>query len=203
GDGISWADEVSRGADDCDLDSDDDGVPDDVEWPRQDTDGDSQWDIVDLDDDGDGIPTVVEGTGEAEDDPSCDGISSGPDGIPNYLDDDSDGDNQPDFLENTDNDGDGILDSLICQECEDPDDDDEDGLCNSLERDNGMDPDDADSDGDGVPDDIEFNTNLDADNDGLINPLDPDDDNDGIPTSVEAPGGDYRRDRDMDGIFDY
>ncbi len=203
GDGISWSDEVARGADDCDLDSDDDGVPDEVEWPRGDTDGDSQWDIVDVDDDGDGIPTSVEGDGEAEEHPSCQELDIEPDGIPNYLDEDSDGDNRPDFLENVDLDGDGVLDSLTCQECDDPGDNDLDGLCNSLERDNGMNPESPDSDGDGVTDDVEFSGNLDADNDGLINPLDPDDDNDGIPTSVEAPGGDYQRDRDLDGIFDF
>jgi len=202
-DGISWADETARGADDCSLDSDADGVGDAEEWPRQDSDGDGMWDLVDVDDDGDGIPTLVEGSGEAELHPSCDEIGDGPDGIPNYLDSDSDGDNIPDFLEDRDSEPNGILDAFECQECRDPDDDDGDGICNSVEIDNDLDPASADSDNDGVPDDVEFSSRRDNDDDGTIDALDPDDDGDGVPTATEAPGGDYQRDRDGDGIVDY
>lgn len=202
-DGLTWAQENPRGADDCSDDSDGDGVLDGEEYIWGDTDTDSLWDIVDTDDDADGILTIVEGTGEGELDESCDGVGSGPDGVPNYRDTDSDGDFILDIYEPGDANGDGRPDYLVCDECSDPTDPDLDGLCTSLEVQLGTDPNDADSDDDGVPDDIEVSSGPDTDRDGLINALDDDDDDDGVPTSVEAPNGDVARDRDGDGLFDY
>jgi hypothetical protein len=94
------------------ADSDDDGVPDDVEVGSvaspQDSDKDTIYDINDDDDDGDGHLTKDEGAYDADGD-----------GVPNYLDTDSDGDGLTDEAEGTaDDDGDNIPDWLDA----DPDD---------------------------------------------------------------------------------
>ena len=119
----------------CDLDDDNDGILDEVELdddPNLDSDGDGLFDSIDIDSDGDGIPDNVEaqltlgytaptgsidirtglllvyGTGLTP-------IDTDFDGIPDYLDDDSDSDGLLDIEENgmanvllnvdTDNDG--------------------------------------------------------------------------------------------------
>ena len=170
-----------------DPDSDDDGIPDDEEGSG-DTDGDGIPDYLDPDDDGDGIPTEEEGTGDTDGD-----------GIPDYLDPDDDGDGIPTEEEGTgDTDGDGIPDYL------EPNDEDTDG--DGIP--NHQDPDDdgdgipteeegtGDTDGDGIPDYLEPNDE-DTDGDGIPNHQDPDDDGDGEPTSEET------GDADGDGIPDY
>ncbi len=126
---------------------------------------------IDVDADKDGIPDAIEGE-----------VDSDKDGSANKLDLDSDADGIPDAVErgtdDTDTDGDGILDVF-----------------------------DADADGNGVTDKGAIDENFDGvrdlvkpadqDEDGIPNYLDRDSDNDGVPDVIEGPG-----DTDMDGIPD-
>jgi len=84
-DGLTNDIEEALGSEPYLMDTDGDGINDkdevhDVMNPR-DSDQDGRLDVVDLDDDNDGIPSVIEGTDDIDND-----------NIPNYLDDDSDGD---------------------------------------------------------------------------------------------------------------
>jgi hypothetical protein len=63
------------------VDTDGDGIPNNLEPFGQDTDGDGLPDKIDFDDDGDNVPTLDEGTNDTD-----------KDGIPDYLDNDDDGD---------------------------------------------------------------------------------------------------------------
>ena len=156
-----------------DLDSDGDGIPDSVEG-SQDSDGDGIPDYLDLDSDGDGIPDSVEGAGDTDGD-----------GIPDYLDEDSDGDGIPDADEGYDDiDGDGIPNFQDT-------DSDGDGIPDSV---------DDDYDGDGIPNDVEGD--VDSDGDGIPDWLDPDSDNDGIPDSEETDTDPTNPDTDGDGWSD-
>lgn len=169
------------------LDSDGDGIPDEVEKPNGvavDTDEDGVPDYLDLDSDGDGIPDSV----ECPEQPCRD---TDGDGVPDYRDTDSDGDSIPDSVEcpqqpcrdtdsdgipdyiDTDSDGDGIPDVV-----EGTEDADGDGTPNYL---------DLDSDGDSIPDEIECPQQpcADSDGDGFPDYLDTDSDNDGIPDKTE------------------
>ena len=102
GDGLPDDVELAIGTDPFLADSDGDGIPDGIEVgdpqaPR-DSDGDGIIDALDPDDDGDGWPTIFEdanGNGDWLDD-DTDG-----DGIPNYLDTDSDNDGYEDGVEIT------------------------------------------------------------------------------------------------------
>ncbi len=194
------------------LDTDEDGIPDDVECPDgiadcDDTDMDGVPNYMDPDDDGDGIPTSNERPGATDQD--TDG-----DDAPNHLDPDDDGDGVPtatecaDPADCTNTDGDANDDYL------DPDDDD-DGIPTADEiadvAELGGDPDDddvpayldTDSDGDGVLDADEGVE--DSDDDGAPDYLDADStpvdsDEDGIPDEVECPDGvDACDDTDEDG----
>ncbi|TNE85771.1 MAG: hypothetical protein EP330_24350 [Deltaproteobacteria bacterium] len=239
-------------ASDCDSDSDNDGVPDALEWGAsgfQNTDNDCTLDLMDEDDDGDGIFTFDEqdgdrdglsgrggacfspplapgvdpdddndgvdddGDGRIDEGPQNGEVRNQPDGIPNYLDTDSDGDGVSDADEHFDGqqdvDEDGIPDYL---DCDDSDgcsgDGDGDGLTNCVERDAGMNPANEDSDGDGVSDGEEWgsgSTPQDSDGDNIIDPLDTDDDDDGVPTAAEgdADGDPTNDDTDNDQIPDY
>ena len=101
------------------------------------------------------------------------------DGVPDYLDLDSDNDRVPDQLE-------ALFDASQ------PEDTDGDGVPDYL---------DTDSDGDGIPDGLE--TIGDADNDGIPNFQDTDSDGDRIPDSVEATSETALLDLDGDGIPNY
>ncbi len=84
-DGLASDIEEALGSEPYLKDTDGDGIADkeevhDVMNPR-DSDQDGRLDVVDLDDDNDGIPSVIEGVADIDND-----------NIPNYLDDDSDGD---------------------------------------------------------------------------------------------------------------
>ncbi|HHL18423.1 MAG TPA: hypothetical protein ENJ33_01660 [Thiothrix sp.] len=84
-DGLANDIEEALGSEPYLKDTDGDGIVDkdevhDVMNPR-DSDQDGRLDVVDLDDDNDGIPSVIEGVADIDNDK-----------IPNYLDDDSDGD---------------------------------------------------------------------------------------------------------------
>lgn len=110
------------------------------------------------------------------------------DGTPNYLDNDDDGDtiltinedpNQDNNVVNDDIDNDGIPNYL-------DNDDDNDGILSKDEDTNADgDPRNDDADNDGVADYLEPN-NADLDKDGTVNQLDDDDDGDGIPTKTEG-----------------
>ena len=107
-DGVEWGefempvdtDEDGR-IDARDLDSDDDGYPDQIESDDGepfDTDDDKIWDFRDTDDDGDGLPSKEELAGDYDGD-----------GLDDYLDPDSDNDGALDGAEGTsDRDGDGL-----------------------------------------------------------------------------------------------
>ncbi|MGE0787815.1 MAG: hypothetical protein AB7S26_19225 [Sandaracinaceae bacterium] len=200
GDGISDLDEgreTRRDSDDdrvpdyLDLDSDDNGIPDEIEGTR-DWDLDGTPDYADLDDDGDLVSDAKEIAGSPETPPDSD-----LDGAPNFRDVDSDNDrimdgdefgadSDRDGLfdhEDLDSDGDGILD--VDEAGDDDvfsppvdtdgdaipdfrdDDSDNDGLSDAEELALGTDPRLADTDGDGVADLIEFAAGSD--------PTDPDD----------------------------
>lgn len=195
-------------SDHLDPDSDDDNVLDGAEWsgleqgstkgtnsdPR-DSDGDGCINALDDDDDNDDIPTLIEGGEGSQFDVDGDpakNCAPAPDGLPNYLDTDSDGDandtkdtksNGLDGSETyeSDKDQDGIPDVLDCADNDGCDSDpDADGLTNCEEHALGSNGNSADSDGDGLPDaeevgDIAFPENTDgdlawedADKDGVI-----------------------------------
>ncbi len=143
------------------VDTDGDGIPDDVECPGgspcQDSDGDGIPDNQDLDSDADGIPDIV----EAGDDPT-EPVDSDGDGTPDYLDLDSDGDGIPDAGEWSTGPDDRLagcsVSDPVCYE----NDADGDGIPNYL---------DLDSDGDGLPDRDEGLK--DSDEDGIPDWLDP------------------------------
>jgi MYXO-CTERM domain-containing protein len=185
-DGLSYAQEQSFGTDDCDTDSDNDGLDDDVEFfydcgPAStlsldgndpdtdndgvldgaeflgDTDGDGINDPCDTDDDGDGIPTSVELAFG-----NTDAAYDVSDTIPDYLDDDDDNDGLPTTAETGDfPDASGLPDYRN-------EDDDGDGLLTAYELSfaGNQNPDndaeqnhrDLDSDGDGFSDSLESGT---------------------------------------------
>ena len=119
--------------DEQDLDDDNDGIPDSVEGNGTiDTDSDGIPDNFDVDDDNDGIPDVREWQSEKNyllpsgidrnhngwDDiyeekvgsENFQAVDTDKDGIPDFLDNDSDSDNISDFVEATDSDFDGLPD---------------------------------------------------------------------------------------------
>ena len=183
GDGVPDDIEIMLGTDPNNWDTDGDGISDGEEigdlsgtTTPIDTDNDGVIDALDSDDDNDGIETLIEGNGDLDGD-----------GIPNHIDADSDGDGLLDVDEGElDLDGDGLPDWA------DPDtDSDGDGLPDDVEELFGTDPNDADSDNDGLLDGEEAENDrhsqpADSDGDGLNDALDPDDDNDGIDTLLEG-----------------
>ncbi len=175
-----------------DLDSDADSIPDATEGTK-DSDGDSFGDWVDTDDDGDGDATSVEIAGagsdcngdkmmDAEGTPAapadCDG-----DGIPNYLDVDSDNDTIADAHEdaNVDTDQDGFLDRF------------------ELDSDN-----DALGDAQEAGDAEILTAPVDTDGDLIPDFRDPDSDNDGVGDLAEVMAGTdpTNQDSDGDGVSD-
>ncbi len=193
-----------------DIDSDNDGLTDGEEVAQvADPDGDGLANYLDIDSDGDGItdneesqssnnkiiPSGQDADGDGLDD-AYDSDNGGElltaldtdlDGIPDFIDADSDNDSVPDEVEAHDADGDGIADIL---------------------------PAGQDSDGDGLDDAYDSNNdfndplnvigvsalNVNSDDDDVLNWRDIDDDNDGILTEEEA---DNSSDNDNDGIIDY
>jgi heat shock protein beta len=129
-----------------------------------------------------------------------------PDTVPDYLDDDDDGDGKPTAVEDVngdgvwddDSDGDGVVDYLDPNDYDGPDaDGDGDGYTNAEEA--AIHPDcvyRSDCDGDGILDIDEIGDAAnpdDTDEDGIPDVLDTDDDGDGIPTLIE---GSYDTDGD-------
>ncbi|MGI9202487.1 MAG: OmpA family protein, partial [Woeseiaceae bacterium] len=164
-DGIADADEDLVGATDTDmdtipdyldLDSDNDGIPDELEGGG-DADGDGVANFRDLDSDNDGIDDST----ESDRVPPLSENDDDMDGLPNEIDVDNTG--------GADSDGNGADDAL------EPNDTDADAIDDYL---------DVDSDDDGIPDIIE--TVVDTDNDTVGDWRDNDSDDDGIDDATEA-----------------
>ncbi|MBI1947630.1 MAG: hypothetical protein HYS27_18210 [Deltaproteobacteria bacterium] len=180
-----------------DLDSDGDGIADEVEAggaDPADTDGDGTPDYLDTDADGDGVPDAEEPIGDRDGD-----------GIPDALELDGDGDLILDADEGAlDRDGDGLLNPL-------DDDSDGDGIPDAVEAgDDDLATAPRDTDGDRAPDflDLDSDDDLVADADEDLNgngvvdlcttvgtarcessPLVDDTDGDGTPDVVEHVAG--------------
>ncbi len=227
----------------CDgPDANDDGLADDAVNDAPDTDGDGTPDFLDLDSDNDGITDLAEGQSGCLDttpaDAVCDGPDTDMDGIADDIDDavgagttptpeeDFDVDGVPDYLD-LDSDNDGILDIIegasSCADmnmngvCDGPDSDG-DGIADSIDTTDGHGdemptiapntdgtdgPDyiDLDSDDDGTPDlgtsgcvdttpEDDVCDGGDSDGDGIVDPQDP---SDSFGTALDT---------DMDGISD-
>ena len=196
---------------DLNLDGDDDPATDPT-----DSDGDSYPDYLDIDSDNDGIPDNVEAQStdgyiapsliDANNNGLDDAYESGADlglipvntdgeDIPDYLDDDSDNDGVPDYIEGHDYDRDGIPDVILVGS-----DKDNDGLDDGFEGGEQIDIDVNDE----IDNPINDLPNTDGDNESDYR--DTDDDDDGIPTEEEDGNGDgdYTNDDfDEDGIPDY
>ena len=198
-----------------DIDDDNDGIPDYVEFDNAlslsdaDSDGIPNWKDTDYagykDYNGDGVNDNFDWGADADND-----------GIPNYLDTDF-------WITFVDSNGDGVNDKA---------DKDLDGIPNQYDRDSDNDgiPDvvesyGVDTNGDGIIDNYTdtdndgFSQNVDANNtgvsgsgnglgaqdfdgDGVPNYLDSDSDNDGIPDCVEVGGTDSNNDGKLDGYTD-
>ncbi|HWR32904.1 MAG TPA: T9SS type A sorting domain-containing protein, partial [Chitinophagaceae bacterium] len=164
----------------CDIDDDDDGIPDNVES--------GGVDPLD-DDDLDGIPNYRDTDYPGFVDSNLDGVNDNfdrdLDGIINELDFDSDNDGIPDVTEagGVDTNGDGKIDNYS--------DSDNDGFSQNVDANASG----KDFSGNGL--------NLpDLDGDGVPNYFDLDSDNDGIPDVVEAYGTDANNNGKIDGYTD-
>ena len=203
-DGISTLAEEKVGTSSLLADTDEDGILDAVEIGKDfnnplDTDGDGIINALDTDDDDDGIETIQEallGTN------------------PLLIDTDGDGKSDSEEIGSVsdkplDENKNGVLDAL---ESGEETDQDNDGLTDSLEAKLNTDPTKADTDGDGINDAIEVgedtNDPKDIDLDGIIDALDTEDnsdsDNDGLSDSQELKlkSNPQLADSDNDGIND-
>ncbi len=169
-----------------DIDSDNDGIPDNIE--AQTTAGYLPPSGIDAD--GNGLDDAYDNGGVGIIPVDTDG-----DAIPDYVDDDSDNDNVPDFIEGHDHDLDGIPEVTFIGS-----DKDNDGLDDGFEGGTAIDRD--------VNDEMDdpYNDLPNTDGDGESDYRDIDDDDDGTPTIDEDTNGDgdYSNDDvDSDGIPDY
>ncbi|MUH73642.1 choice-of-anchor L domain-containing protein [Psychrosphaera haliotis] len=196
-----------RVIDSRDADSDNDGIADYIETDRPPISGlDSDFDGIDDAYDVDatmGVDLDQDGVDDIFAIPDTDG-----DGIPDYLDTDSDNDGLSDTEEqaavpllNRDEDEDGIDDAIDVTYTNGRDlnrDGIDDDLINTLDADGDglLNYRDLDSDGDGIEDSQEGRG--DSDGDGIRDDVDDDSDNDGIPDALEG-----NADTDNDGIPDY
>ncbi len=215
-----------------DLDADNDGIPDIVEVGGADSNGDGMSDALnpdgsllnDLDGDGlddrfDAVDSYGPGTPAWAGGSLLNQTDMDQDGVPNYLDLDSDNDGIPDLIEagGIDTDGNGIVDAVNTQGLL-TDDRDNDGFDDRYDSDDngviGIDqttgalmmPSDANNDGlaDAFPafdndgNNASASVSGDADKDGIPNFLDLDADNDGIPDLVEIGGLDANGDGQLD-----
>lgn len=164
----------------CDIDDDDDGIPDTIES--------GGVDPLD-DDDLDHIPNYRDTDYPGFIDTNGDGVNDhfdwDLDGIINELDLDSDNDGIPDVVEagGVDTDGDGKIDNYS--------DVDNDGFSQNVDA--NITGKDLSGNGLGLPD---------LDGDGIPNYLDMDSDNDGIPDVVEVYGSDINNDGMIDAYID-
>ncbi|MCB0485688.1 MAG: hypothetical protein KDC47_05795, partial [Flavobacteriaceae bacterium] len=208
--------------------------------PVPNTDGDTVADYIDIDSDGDGIVDNIESqvsalglggyrtpSGSDDDGDGIDNsydidnignivpIDTDSDGSPDYIDTNADDDADDDLLEGWDTDNDGTANFNPTGG-----DTDGDGLDNGFDLVAGPDPTNGGQNASTFPDldtpggepDWREPLDIDWDNDGIDDPVDLDDDNDGIPDVDE--GGDtldtdgdgvpnrYDLDSDNDGIYD-
>lgn len=185
-DGLANGVELALGLDPNNADTDGNGITDGMEDP----DGDGLThqqevtlgtDLFKADSDGDGIDDMTEV--RDPDNP----VDTDYDGIPDYRDDDSDGDGIPNSEE-------------IALKNGKPRDTDRSGIPDYLDR---------DSDNDGIWDKVEQGV-LDTDGDSVLNVIDLDSDNDGISDRMETAADTDKdgtpnyldRDVDNDGIYD-
>lgn len=197
------------------IDSDGDGTPDACDACNTanqksatiDTDGDGLFNNCDPDSDNDGIPDAIEDT-DTDGDPNNNDADG--DGIPNYLDLDSDNDGLLDLYEAgftkvqtdaNDSNSNGVLEGQNPISTNTPKDTDGDGIPDYL---------DLDSDNDSIFDLYEGGVTdyVDANNDGVVDG--PDADNDGIQDSVDSadstfgsPETEPAKDQDVDGVPDF
>ena len=181
-----------------------------------DTDGDGIPDYLDIDSDNDGIPDNVEAqtthgyispTGQDDNNNGLDDayenggsiglipVDTDGDGIPDYVDEDSDDDGVPDNIEGHDHNHDGFPDVTFIGS-----DKDNDGLDDGYEGDSMIDVDVNDE----IDDPYRDLPNTDGDEESDYR--DTDDDNDGIPTRDEDYNGDgnwANDDENNNGIPDY
>ncbi len=184
-----------------DLDSDDDGIPDNIE--AQTTAG--YQPPLGADDDGDGIDnqydTDFAGSTPITAPTDTDGNTT--ENLPDYLDLDADDDTYSDTVEagltndgmTTDTDGDGLLDTFDTVDTTGLAFDVNDALNNGAS--------DTNNDDNAATPEVDFRETLDNDGDGIIDSVDLDDDNDGIPDLVETNGNDPTADGDGDGVPAY
>jgi hypothetical protein len=183
------------------VDTDADGIPDDVETAIG-TDPNA------ADSDGDGIADNVETSPDGSTTGPYTAVDSDGDGVIDAKDLDSDNDCLPDANEMAtyrDDTQPGPVDAnctapqtcnVATGQCVDPAivDTDSDGIPDEVETTIGTDPNVADSDGDGIPDGTETSstgtlppyTAIDTDGDGTIDALDLDSDNDCLPDAQEV-----------------
>ncbi|KAI9550174.1 hypothetical protein GHT06_003546 [Daphnia sinensis] len=167
------------------ADTDEDGVPDDVE----DVDNTDPNDLEDFKDtDGDGVPDYVEEEDGTDATDPKDVKDTDEDGVPDYIEE-KDGTDPTDPADSKDTDGDGVPDYV-----EEKDETD------------ATDPSDVkDTDGDGVPDYVEEEDGTDATDPSNVN----DTDEDGVPDYIEEKDGTDptdpadSKDTDGDGVPDY
>ncbi|QTH63079.1 choice-of-anchor L domain-containing protein [Psychrosphaera ytuae] len=194
-----------------DRDSDNDGVPDAVEYfaLQQDSDNDGVLDGYDVDQTG-GVDTNNNGIDDAFDAVITEGLDTDGDGIDDLtvIKTDVDGDGVPDFRD-PDSDNDGIVDGIEANVAYT--DSDGDGIDDAYDSDF-VSGEDANSDG--VIDAVMVDTDM----DGVLDMHDLDSDNDGQLDTEEAPSVDTNNDgianasaplvtepvdTDNDGIYDF
>ena len=170
-----------------DIDSDDDGIPDNIE--AQTTDGYITPSGIDANNNG--LDDAYEGEGVLGVIP----VDTDLDGLPDYVDEDADGDGVPDNIEGNDFDQDGLPDVVWIDS-----DKDNDGLNDGYEGNETIDTDVNDNINDPLAD------LPDTDQDGVPDFRDTDDDDDGIETADEDLNldGDFANDdSDEDGVPNY
>jgi large repetitive protein len=191
----------TTGADYLDIDSDNDGIPDNIEG--QTTAG--YLAPSGTDSDNDGIDNAYDNDDAAFAGNAANGITpTNTDGIDtaDYTDGDTDGDGKTDRIEGWDTNGNGIIDGAEITYVGTTDADN-DGLLDEYDADdansnptNGTTP-ASYPDVNPAGGDRDWREVADTDNDGVSNAVDADDDNDGIPDTIEGAG-----DTDGDGIPD-
>ena len=192
-------------ADVHDLDSDNDGIADVLEYGGNDVDKNGEVDAFE-DSNGDGFDDATAKKSSLPPDSDGDGqydaldYDSDNDGIPDFFEgkDDTDGDAIPDRLD-TDADNDGIPDAMEASAA--ASDTDGDGIDDRYDVDQNS---GNDHNRDGIDDFVAVRGVLDSDGDGVPDYRDLESDNDGIADAVEAgPVPAIPADSDNDGVADY